>query len=132
MAHAVLQSKNLSWACPSEVFRFNDLITAMVDLLPRRQLTADELAEIIHERHRLRRQAEESHAKRSAVGMRCDKVELSDCPIFRGQLSVNIAASSLPLRTRSWLRHRPSPASSRPARQHTGSGYLRSCPGLHG
>ncbi len=46
---------------------FNDLVTAMAHLLPRRQLTAVELAEIIDKCHRLRQQAQESHARRSAV-----------------------------------------------------------------
>jgi len=46
---------------------FNDLVTALKHLLPRRQLTVEELAEIIERRHRLRRQAKESHARRSQV-----------------------------------------------------------------
>lgn len=46
---------------------FNDLVTALAHLLPRRQLTAEELAVIIDKRHRLRRQAKESHARRSQV-----------------------------------------------------------------
>jgi SRSO17 transposase len=45
---------------------FNDLITALAHLLPRRQLTAVDLADIIAKRHRLRRQAKDSHARRSA------------------------------------------------------------------
>ena len=49
---------------------FNDLVTALAHLLPRRQLTADELAEIIDKRHRLRRQAKESHARKSAVALK--------------------------------------------------------------
>lgn len=48
---------------------FNDLVTALAHLLPRRQLTADALAEIIDKRHLLRRQAKESHARRSAVAL---------------------------------------------------------------
>ena len=48
---------------------FNDLVTAMAHLLPRRQLTADELAEIIDKRHRMRQQAKESHARKSAVAL---------------------------------------------------------------
>jgi hypothetical protein len=47
----------------------NDLVTALAHLLPRRQLTADELAEIIDQRHRLRQQAKASHARRSAVAL---------------------------------------------------------------
>lgn len=45
---------------------FNDLVTAMAHLLPRRQLTAEELACIITKRHRLRQSAKDSHARRSA------------------------------------------------------------------
>lgn len=48
---------------------FNDLITALAHLLPRRQLTADDLAQIIDKRHRLRRQAKESHARRAMVAL---------------------------------------------------------------
>ena len=48
---------------------FNDLVTALAHLLPRRQLTADDLAEIIDARHRRRRQAKESHVRRSAVAL---------------------------------------------------------------
>ena len=44
---------------------FNDLVTAMAHLLPRRQLTAEELATIITKRHRLRQNAKDSHARRS-------------------------------------------------------------------
>jgi SRSO17 transposase len=44
---------------------FNDLVTALAHRLPRRQLTAEDLADIIAKRHRLRRQASDSHAKRS-------------------------------------------------------------------
>ena len=46
---------------------FNDLDTALEHLLPRRQLTAEELAGIISKRHYLRRKAKESHARRSQV-----------------------------------------------------------------
>ena len=48
---------------------FNDLVTAMRHMLPRRQLTADELARIIEDRHRRRTQAQESHARRAAAGV---------------------------------------------------------------
>ena len=48
---------------------FNDRVTALAHLLPRRQLTADDLAEIIDARHRRRRQAKESHVRRSAVAL---------------------------------------------------------------
>jgi SRSO17 transposase len=46
---------------------FNDLVTALEHLLPRRQLTAEELADIISKRHYLRRKAKESHVRRSQV-----------------------------------------------------------------
>ena len=46
---------------------FNDLVTALEHLLPRRQLTAEELADIISNRHYLRRKAKESHSRRSQV-----------------------------------------------------------------
>lgn len=46
---------------------FNDLVTAMEHLLPRRQLTAEELADIICQRHDRRQKAKESHARRSQV-----------------------------------------------------------------
>ena len=46
---------------------FNDLVTALEHLLPRRQLTAEELADIISKRHYLRRKAKESQARRSQV-----------------------------------------------------------------
>jgi hypothetical protein len=46
---------------------FNDLVTALEHLLPRRQLTAEELADIISKRHYLRRKAKESHARESQV-----------------------------------------------------------------
>jgi len=46
---------------------FNDLVTALAPLLPRRQLTAQDLADIISKRHCLRQRAKESHARRSQV-----------------------------------------------------------------
>ncbi|WP_295455052.1 hypothetical protein [uncultured Thiodictyon sp.] len=46
---------------------FNDVVTALAHLLPRRQLTAEDLAEIINKRHSLREQAKESHARRAAA-----------------------------------------------------------------
>jgi hypothetical protein len=46
---------------------FNDLVTVLAHLLPRRQLTAKDLAVIISKRHHLRQQAKESHARRSQV-----------------------------------------------------------------
>ena len=48
---------------------FNDLATALEHLLPcpPRQLTTEELADIISKRHYLRRKAKESHARRSQV-----------------------------------------------------------------
>lgn len=48
---------------------FNDLVTALEHLLPRRQLTAEELADIIDKRHELRRKAKQSHARRSKVAL---------------------------------------------------------------
>lgn len=48
---------------------FNDLVTALEHLLPRRQLTAEELADVIGKRHYLRRKAKESHARRSQVAL---------------------------------------------------------------
>jgi SRSO17 transposase len=48
---------------------FNDLVTALEHLLPRRQLTAEELADIIRKRHYLRLKAKESHARRSQVAL---------------------------------------------------------------
>ena len=47
----------------------NDLVTALAHLLPRRQLTAEDLAEIITKRHRLREQAKDSHARRAAAAL---------------------------------------------------------------
>jgi hypothetical protein len=49
------------------ILSFNDLVTAFGHLLPRRQLTAEELADIINKRHFLRRKAKESRARRSQV-----------------------------------------------------------------
>lgn len=52
---------------------FNDLVTALEHLLPRRQLTAEELADIIRKRHYMKRKAKES----SQVALEeSDKVEL--------------------------------------------------------
>jgi hypothetical protein len=48
---------------------FNDLVTALAHLLPRRQLTAEDLAAIITKRHRLRQQAKASHARRSMAAL---------------------------------------------------------------
>ncbi len=45
----------------------NDLVTALAHLLPRRQLTAEELADIINQRHRLRKKAKDFHIKRQQV-----------------------------------------------------------------
>ena len=46
---------------------FNVLVTALAHLLPRRQLTAEDLADIITQRHRRREQAKECHARRVAA-----------------------------------------------------------------
>jgi SRSO17 transposase len=51
------------------ILSFNDLVTALAHLLPRRQLTAEDLAAIIDKRHRLRQRAKESCARRSQVAM---------------------------------------------------------------
>ncbi len=48
---------------------FNDLVTALEHLLPRRQLTAEELADVINKRHDLRRKAKKSHFRRSQVAL---------------------------------------------------------------
>ena len=48
---------------------FNDLVTALAHLLPRRQLTAEDLAAIIDKRHRLRRSAKESHVRRAQLAL---------------------------------------------------------------
>ena len=42
----------------------NDLVTALAHMLPRRQLSAVELAEIIHQRHQRRLSAKKSSARR--------------------------------------------------------------------
>lgn len=44
---------------------FNDLVTVLGYLLPRRQMTAKELALIIERRHRHRQQAKESHSRQA-------------------------------------------------------------------
>ena len=46
---------------------FNDWVTVLEPLPPRRQLTAEELADIINKRYYLRQKAKESHARRSQV-----------------------------------------------------------------
>jgi hypothetical protein len=48
---------------------FNDLVTALAHLLPRWQLTAEDLAAIIDKRHRLRQRAKDSHARRAQVAL---------------------------------------------------------------
>ncbi|MBK1720277.1 hypothetical protein CKO27_22010 [Thiocystis violacea] len=48
---------------------FNDLVTALAHLLPRRQLTAEDLAAIIAKRHQRRQQTKDSHARRTAVAL---------------------------------------------------------------
>lgn len=48
---------------------FNDLVTALAHRLPRRPLTAEDLAALITQRHRLRQQAKESHARRSMAAL---------------------------------------------------------------
>ena len=48
---------------------FSDLVTALAHLLPRRQLTAEDLAAIIEQRHRLRQKAKDSHARRTQAAL---------------------------------------------------------------
>lgn len=48
---------------------FNDLVTALAHLLPRRQLTAEDLAAIITKRHRMRQDAKEFHSRRSMAAL---------------------------------------------------------------
>ncbi len=48
---------------------FNDLVTALAHLLPRRQLTAEELADVINKWHDLRQKAKESRARRDQVAL---------------------------------------------------------------
>ena len=48
---------------------FNDLVTALAHLLPRRQLTAEDLTAIITKRHRMRQDAKASHARRSMAAL---------------------------------------------------------------
>ena len=45
----------------------NDLVTALAHMLPRRQLTAEELAEIIHKRHQRRLSAKQSSVRRKVA-----------------------------------------------------------------
>ncbi|MBK9663141.1 MAG: hypothetical protein IPO71_08935 [Nitrosomonas sp.] len=45
----------------------NDLVTALAHMLPRRQLTAAELAEIIHKRHQRRLSAKQSSVRRKVA-----------------------------------------------------------------
>ncbi|MCB1983940.1 MAG: hypothetical protein H6936_05925 [Burkholderiales bacterium] len=45
----------------------NDLVTALAHMLPRRQLTAEELAEIIHKRHQRRFSAKKSVTRRNVA-----------------------------------------------------------------
>ena len=46
---------------------FNDLVTALAHMLPQRQLTTEDLAAIIHKRHRRRLSAKKSSAKRKVA-----------------------------------------------------------------
>ncbi|GJL76565.1 MAG: hypothetical protein NMNS02_26710 [Nitrosomonas sp.] len=45
----------------------NDLVTALAHMLPRRQLTVEELAEIIHKRHQRRLDAKQFSARRKRL-----------------------------------------------------------------
>jgi len=47
----------------------SDLVTALAHLLPRRQMTSAELAEVITQRHRLRQKAKESRYRRATVAL---------------------------------------------------------------
>jgi hypothetical protein len=47
----------------------SDLVTALEHLLPRRQLTIEELAGIIAKHHRLRQQARNAHARHTAAAL---------------------------------------------------------------
>jgi hypothetical protein len=42
----------------------NDLVTAIAHLLPRRQMTAPELADILSRRHQVRRAAKDTHTRK--------------------------------------------------------------------
>ncbi|MCP5245120.1 MAG: IS701 family transposase [Burkholderiales bacterium] len=46
---------------------FNDLVTALAHMLPQRQLTTEDLADIIHKRHRRRLSAKKSSARRKVA-----------------------------------------------------------------
>ena len=46
---------------------FNDLVTALAHMLPRRQLTAEDLAGIIHKRHQRRLSAKQSSARQKVA-----------------------------------------------------------------
>jgi hypothetical protein len=48
---------------------FNDLITALAHLRPRRQLAAEDLAALIEKRHRWRQQARDSHGRRAMIAL---------------------------------------------------------------
>jgi hypothetical protein len=63
----VLVKQKISGRHQWPMLSFNDLVTALGHLLPRRQLTTEGLADIINKPHYLRRKAKESHARRSQV-----------------------------------------------------------------
>ena len=67
LATLFLAKQKIQGRTPWPMLSFNDLVTALAHLLPRRQLTAEDLAEIITNRHRRREQAKESHARRAAA-----------------------------------------------------------------
>ncbi|WP_445372039.1 hypothetical protein ACH518_04625 [Methylomonas sp. HW2-6] len=51
------------------ILSFNDLVTVLEHLLPRRQLISEQLADVINKRHDMRQKARESHYKRSQVAL---------------------------------------------------------------
>ncbi|MGH9802197.1 MAG: hypothetical protein ACRD82_17685 [Blastocatellia bacterium] len=63
------QTKNPGKSTVACLLSFNDLVTALAHLLPRRQLTAEDLAAIIEQRQRLRRKAKGSHARCTQVAL---------------------------------------------------------------
>lgn len=66
LANLFLVKQKLAGQQQWPMLSFNDLVTAMAHLLPRRQLTADELATTVSNRHQRRQRAKESHSRRTA------------------------------------------------------------------
>lgn len=67
--HSFGEAKSECGMAGRQQLSFNDLVTALEHLLPRRQLTAEELADIIRKRHYLRKKTKESHVRRSQVAL---------------------------------------------------------------